>query len=404
MATQTRSLKRFIANEQAAVLFLLVATAVALLWANTPWGASYERFWESWVGLAQGDLRLGLSLRHVVNDGLMALFFLNVGCELKREGLVGELSSGPQVRLPLLAALGGMIVPALFYIGVNLVMAPSFEAARPLLRGWATPTATDIAFALGVFGFLGSRVPTSLRTFLLALAVLDDLGSVVLIGLFYSAGLNWIALGAAALLMAALWGLNKKGVTAFTPYALLGVALWGVVQASGIHATLAGLFLASALPLRMPTPAPETPRLVPLLSRVETSLHPWVAYIVLPLFALANAGVSVQGVSAETLASPVLWGIVVGLLGGKTVGVFSATWLAVKLGLSPKPRGARWRQIFGLSILCGIGFTMSLFISLLAFTDPGTIAASRMGILAGSTVSAFVGYLVLRGVSQKAEA
>ncbi len=386
MSTTTPFLKRFIEREESAGLFLLAATAIALCWANMPWGATYEGLWESFAGFFWGEARYGLSLRHIVNDILMVLFFLVVGCELKRERLEGELSSLPQIRLPLLAALGGMVVPALVFVGVMF----SLGGEASGLRGWAIPTATDIAFALGIFAFLGLRAPSSLRTFLLALAIIDDLGAVILIGLFYSSNIQPMAMLAAAVLLLGLWGLNKRGVTSFLPYGILGVLLWVAVHHSGVHATLAGLFLAAFLPLRGAAAGTQ-----PLLKKVEKGLHPWVSFVILPIFALANAGVSLEGATLENFTHPLLIAVAAGLFFGKQIGVFGATWLAIKAGLSPKPRGASWAQIYGVALLCGIGFTMSLFISLLAFEGTGFADETRLGILIGSGLSAIVGFSVL---------
>lgn len=400
MVIQTRFLKRFMERQESGGIALLLATLAALFWANAFASGVYEHFWESWAGLDLGDMRLGLPLKEIVNDVLMALFFLMVGCELKRERVEGELSTPSQIRLPFLAALGGMLMPALIYGGLNVLMGGVHPET---MRGWAIPTATDIAFALGVFVLLGSRVPTALKTFLLALAIIDDLGAVVLIGLFYSSNLCLTALVGAGAAMAGLWFLNKRGVGHFLPYGILGVALWFAVFKSGIHATLAGVLLAFFLPLRNDKVSKESGEEVKesLLKRVEQALHPWVAFLILPIFALANAGVSLEGVTREMLFSPVTLGIALGLFFGKQAGVFGATWIACKTGLASLPKGASWSQIYGTSILCGIGFTMSLFIGLLAFEDPALGTETRLGILSGSTLAAMIGYFVLARASAK---
>ncbi len=382
--------RRFIQKKEAGVLCLLAAMAAALAWANSPWGGAYEQFWAlTFPGGA-------FTLRHFVNDVLMAFFFVMVGCELKRERLEGELVSWSQARLPVIAAVGGMVVPALLFLLTVFALGGGVEAGGAL-RGWAIPTATDIAFALGVFSFLGPYVPVSLRTFLLALATMDDMGSVLLIGLFYSSGLNIGAVAALLLLVFALWGVNKKGVTNIVPYALLGGLLWFAVFFSGIHATLAGLLWAFLLPLRRQGLHHKS-----LLREVENGLHPWVSFFVLPVFAFANAGVSLQGATWETFADPLLAGIMVGLLLGKPLGVIGSAWLAIRGGFCQRPTDASWRQIGGVGFLCGIGFTMSLFIGTLAFEDATSLAATRAGILSGSTLAAAIGYLVLLRSGKKA--
>ncbi len=392
MAPTTRFFKRFIEREESAGVFLLLSTVAALVWANSIWHETYFSFWESWVGASFGALKAGLSLRHFVDEVLMTFFFLIVGCELKRERLEGELVLPSQIKLPLFAALGGMVVPALFFVAVHSVMGGE---GRSFLKGWAIPTATDIAFALGILTLLGSRVPSSLKTFLMALAIIDDLGAVVLIGLFYTAELNGTAFAAAAFVVLCLWALNRRGVRSLFPYGLLGVLLWGAVYKSGVHATLSGVILAMFLPLRTQEGGESATRYPSPLKTVEEKLHIWVAYLILPLFALANAGVSLQGVSAKTLASPLTLGIVAGLLFGKQIGVFFVTWLLIRTKQASLPSGARWLHIYGTALLCGIGFTMSLFISGLAFQDQEAIMSSRLGILAGSTLSALAGCAVL---------
>jgi len=314
----------------------------------------------------------------------MAVFFFLVGLEIKRELLRGELSTLGQAMLPALAAAGGMVVPAIVYVTIN-----AGDAAA--LQGWAIPTATDIAFSVGVLALLGSRIPASLKIFLLALAIIDDLGAIVIIALFYTEHLSPASLTLATVGIAVLWALNARGVSRPAPYVLAGIFIWVCVLKSGVHATLAGVIVALAIPLR--SEAPEQPS---LLEQLEESLHPWVAFAVLPLFAFANAGVSLQGLSLARLVEPIPLGIAAGLFPGKAIGILGATWIAVALGLARKPEGASWAQLAGVAVLGGIGFTMSLFIGMLAFADPVHAAQLRLGVLAGSLLSAGLGYLLLR--------
>jgi Na+:H+ antiporter, NhaA family len=317
----------------------------------------------------------------------MAIFFFLVGLEIKREFLVGELSTRKQASLPLIAALGGMAVPALIYAAIN--------RNDPIaLQGWAIPAATDIAFAVGVLALLGPRVPASLKVFLLALAIIDDLGSIVIIAFFYTANLSLQALALAGLGIAALIFLNLKGVTRIAPYALVGLFIWLCVLKSGVHATLSGVVTALAIPL-----APGRGETQGPLERLEESLHPWVTFGVLPLFAFANAGVPLAGMTLAKLTSPIPMGIALGLFIGKPIGIFGFSLAAIGLKLAGKPEGATWGQMFGVAILGGVGFTMSLFIGMLAFADAERAAEIRFGVLLGSFVSAIAGYYVLRLLS-----
>mgnify|MGYP001760077166 FL=1 len=327
-----------------------------------------------------------------INDGLMALFFLLIGLEVKREVIEGQLSKPAQVVLPATAAVGGMVVPALIYWFLN-------RDNPGAIAGWAIPTATDIAFALGVLALLGKRVPVSLKLFLMTLAIIDDLGAIIIIALFYSGALSSLSLMLAAACLLALIAMNRLGVVKLGPYMVVGLVLWVCVLKSGVHATLAGVTLALCIPLR--TRNAETS---PLRS-LEHALHPWVAYGILPLFAFANAGVSLAGVTLESFTHPVPMGIALGLLAGKTLGVFGLTWIAIKLGLAALPSGANWGQVLGVAILCGIGFTMSLFVGSLAFA-PGSsefAGMDRMGILTGSLFAAVIGYTITAVSSRKAQ-
>jgi Na+:H+ antiporter, NhaA family len=373
----------FFHHEAAGGLVLVVAALVALLASNSPLAWLYESFLHTPVGVRVGDLALAKSLLHWINDGLMAIFFFLVGLEIKREVLQGELSTFGQAVLPAVAAVGGMAVPAVIYVAIN--------TGDPVaLRGWAIPTATDIAFAVGVLALLGPRIPSSLKIFLLALAIIDDLGAIIIIALFYTDNLSLVSLTLAFAGLAVLAILNARGVTRLAPYLLTGVFIWVCVLKSGVHATLAGVAVALAIPLTSKAEGEPS-----VLEQLEENLHPWVAFAVLPLFAFANAGVSLQGLSLENLLEPIPLGIAAGLFAGKAIGIFGATWIAVMGGLAHKPDGATWLQILGVALLGGIGFTMSLFIGMLAFPDPAEAASLRLGVLTGSLLSAVAGYLIL---------
>ena len=382
----------FFQHEAAGGLVLVVAAVLALLASNSQLSGLYDGFLETHVGVRVGPLALDKSLLHWVNDGLMAIFFFLVGLEIKRELLQGELSTFSQAGLPVVAAIGGMAVPAMVYVAIN--------AGDPAaLRGWAIPAATDIAFAVGVLALLGRRIPTSLKIFLLALAIIDDLGAIIIIALFYTEHLSLMSLTLALAGIVVLTALNRTGVTRLAPYVLTGIAIWVFVLKSGVHATLAGVVVALAIPL-----SSQEEGELSLLEQLEENLHPWVAFAVLPLFAFANAGVSLRGLSPANLVEPIPLGIAAGLFVGKTIGIFGATWIAVRAGLASKPESSTWGQILGVAMLGGIGFTMSLFIGMLAFPDPQQAAALRLGVLSGSLVSAVVGYLVLVATSPKRKA
>ncbi|KUM39849.1 Na+/H+ antiporter NhaA [Pseudomonas sp. EpS/L25] len=367
---------KFCAAEAAGGIVLMVAAALALVVANSPLADGYFASLHWYVG--------GLSLSHWINDGLMALFFLLVGLEIKRELAVGQLASWGDRALPGLAALGGMLVPALLYALVN-------RHDPQTLAGWAIPAATDIAFALGVLSLLGSRVPPSLKVFLSALAILDDLGAVVIIALFYTSDLSTSMLLAAAGLVAVLFVLNRLKVRTLLPYLLVGALLWFCLLRSGIHATLAGVILALFIPLG----DTEADAASPLL-RLESALHPWVAFLIVPLFGFANAGVSLAGISPANLLDPVPLGVALGLFLGKQVGISLLVLLAIRSGLARLPEGASWLQLYGVALLCGIGFTMSLFIGALAFpTAPFLVDEVKIGVLLGSMLSALAGVAVL---------
>jgi len=381
---------RFFQLEAASGLLLIAAAVLALVINNSPLSYLYNGLLDVPVAVKVGALEIAKPLLLWINDGLMALFFLLIGLEVKREVVDGHLSKPSQIVLPATAAVGGMVIPALIYWFIN-------RDDPAAVAGWAIPTATDIAFALGVLALLGKRVPVSLKLFLMTLAIIDDLGAIIVIALFYSGTLSSVSLLLAGACLVALLAMNRLGVVKLGPYLIIGLVLWVCVLKSGVHATLAGVALALCIPLR--TRNAETS---PLLS-LEHALHPWVAYAILPLFAFANAGVSLAGMNLDSFIHPVPLGITVGLLLGKTVGVFGLTWVAIKLGLAALPAGANWGQLLGVAILCGIGFTMSLFVGSLAFV-PGSsdyAGMDRMGILTGSFFAAVIGYAVTAMASRK---
>ncbi len=381
---------RFFQLEAASGLLLIAAAVLALIINNSPLSYLYNGLLDVPVAVQVGALNIAKPLLLWINDGLMALFFLLIGLEVKREVVDGHLSKPSQVILPATAAVGGMVVPALIYWFIN-------HDNPAAVAGWAIPTATDIAFALGVLALLGKRIPVSLKLFLMTLAIIDDLGAIIVIALFYSGTLSSVSLLLAAACLVVLVAMNRLGVVKLGPYMIVGLILWVCVLKSGVHATLAGVALALCIPLRT-----RNAESSPLLA-LEHALHPWVAYAILPLFAFANAGVSLTGMTLDSFTHPVPMGITVGLLLGKTVGVFGLTWVAVKLRLAALPAGAGWGQILGVAILCGIGFTMSLFVGSLAFA-PGSseyAGMDRMGILTGSFFAAVIGYAVTAMASRK---
>ncbi len=385
MTTLTAPFKRFFAGESAGGIALALAAVVALVLSNSPWGDAYQRLLHT-----PGELRIGGNLLVLakplvvwINDLWMAVFFFLVGLEIKRELVSGELKEPRQALLPCAAAIGGMAVPALIYAAVNWGDAVA-------LRGWAIPSATDIAFAIGVLMLLGSRVPASLKLFVTAVAIIDDLGAIIIIALFYTDQLSALALGGAAICMAVLVLLNRQRVTRLDVYAVVGLVMWLCVLKSGVHATLAGVVTALAVPLHRAGGGSP-------LQDAQHALHPWVTFLILPTFAFANAGVSLAGVTPQTLLAPVTLGVTLGLVLGKAVGVFGATWLMVKSGLAPMPNNASWAQVLGVSVLCGIGFTMSLFIGGLAFEGQAASYETqvKLGVLCGSLVAATLGSVLL---------
>ena len=419
-------LTRMASRAPAGGVVLLACAAFAMLWANSPWAHAYHELWERELTIGAGEAIARLSLHEVINDGLMAVFFFLVGLEIKREVLVGELSSASQAALPVAAALGGMMVPAMLFIALN--------GNGAELRGWAIPVATDIAFALGVLALLGSGIPPTLRIFLSALAIADDLGAVLVIALFYTATVSWGAIAAAAALLALSGGANAAGVRATWCYALIGMALWVAVLLSGVHATVAGVLLALTIPsrtrideaaflrgaraaladfhdargrevtvlssgahqaalgrLEVLTEQAQAP-----LARLEHSLHGMVTFGIMPLFALANAGVSLRG-GSSLIGSQVALGVISGLVLGKPLGIMLASWTAVRLGFATRPKGVTWRMLHGVAWLGGIGFTMSLFIAGLAFSaHPELLTAAKLGTLLASVLAGIVGWTLLR--------
>jgi len=379
----TRALVRigeFLRMESAAGIILIFAAAFALIASNSPFAAGYASIFETYFTVGFGDGAISKPILLWINDLLMAIFFLLVGLEIKREIMEGALSSVSKATLPVLAAVGGMLGPMLVFLAIN-------QNSPETLSGWAIPAATDIAFALGILLLLGHRAPVELKILLLAIAIIDDLGAITIIALFYTANLDLEPLFYALACLGALIGLNRSRIGSLWPYILVGAVLWVLVLKSGVHATLAGVVTAAFIPLRTPNSSP--------LHRLEHGLHPWVAFGILPIFALANAGVALSGLQWSALLTPLTLGIAAGLVIGKQVGVFGAIWLAVKTGLARKPEAVSWGQLYGLACLTGVGFTMSLFIGGLAFADPAVMTDVRIGVLTGSLISALSGIAAL---------
>lgn len=376
--------KRFLKLESASGIILILAALLAIGLANSALAEHYQSFLNTQVQVRIAALDINKPLLLWINDGFMAIFFLLVGLEVKREMLEGALSSRVQATFPAIAAVGGMLAPALIYAFFNY----EDEVTR---SGWAIPAATDIAFALGVMALLGKRVPTSLKVFLLALAIMDDLGVIIIIALFYTQQLSLTALAVGIVATLTLLWMNRRGEDRIGLYMLVGLVLWVAVLKSGVHATLAGVIVGFMIPI-------SGKRYASPLKHLEHALHPWSAYLILPLFAFANAGVSLDGIQLSDLLSPVPMGIILGLFIGKPLGIFTISWLSVKLGIAQLPSGVNFKQIFAVSILCGIGFTMSMFIASLAFEHGGLDygSYSRLGILVGSTLAAVIGFIALR--------
>jgi len=427
----TYPIQEFLHQEASGGILLIIATVIALAWANSSFADSYHHLWHTYIKIDVGGVGLNYSLHHWINDGLMVIFFFVVGLEIKREMLVGELSSAKKAALPIAAALGGMIFPALIYTMFNL----GSEGAS----GWGIPMATDIAFVVGILALLGKRVPLALKIFILALAIVDDLGAVLVIAIFYTSNISLTSLMIAGGLIVLLIAMNRLGVRNLLVYTFVGIALWLAFLKSGVHATVAGVLLAFTIPVssRINTMKfkKETESLIKEfdnagehgedvltnserlsivdqienncekiltpLQRFEHGLHPWVSFFIMPVFALANAGVAVSDELGSALTHPVSIGIVLGLFLGKQIGIFSFSYLAVKLKLASEPEGVSWKKIYAASVLAGIGFTMSLFIANLAFNSPELLNISKVGILAGSLLSGIVGFIILKSALTK---
>ncbi len=424
----------FLHKEASGGILLIIFTVVALIWANSPWSDSYHNLWNTYISINTGDLSLKLSFLHWINDGLMVIFFFVVGLEIKRELLVGELSSVKKASLPVAGAIGGMLVPALFYV--------FFTSGTEAVSGWGIPMATDIAFVVGILAILGSRVPLGLKVFVVSLAIADDIGAVLVIAIFYTSQISISALLAAAVILVLLGIVNKLGVKSLIIYSTLGLLLWLAVLQSGIHATIAGVLLAFTIPVKarintkrfsektkdlldkfnsagehgenvltnenrqtdVMAIEENCKKILTPLQRFEHGLHPWSSFLIIPLFALANAGVTLTGMDlGAALTSSVSVGIIAGLFLGKQFGIFAFAWLAVKIKLASLPEGVSWRKIYGGGILAGIGFTMSLFIAGLAFTDDSLLNLAKIGILTASLIAGVVGYLFLKASLSKTD-
>ncbi|HEY9090124.1 Na+/H+ antiporter NhaA [Parasphingorhabdus sp.] len=395
--TQARSssdsaLRKFLKSEASGGILLMLAAALAMIVANSPLYDLYHHFLHELKGPVISE-KLGPMTPHLwINDGLMAIFFLLVGLEIKREFVDGRLNTWERRRLPVLAAAAGMVVPALVYL--------LFVRDMPeLYNGWAIPAATDIAFAIGVLALLGPRAPTSLKLFLITVAIVDDMGAVAIIALVYTAEINGAALLASAVILGIMYIMNKAGVRSLIIYLFFALLLWFAVLLSGVHATIAGVLAAMAIPIVVTPGSPDSA--VSPLHRLEHKIAPWSAFFIIPLFGFANAGVSLEGIGLEHIFAPLPIGIAAGLFFGKQIGIFSAVWIAVKTGFAGSLGGASWLQVYGVSMLCGIGFTMSLFIGALAF--PGNvllIEEAKIGVLGGSFLSAVLGYAILRFAPQ----
>ncbi len=385
-------INEFIEKESSSGIILIITTILALVMSNSFLAPLYQSFLHIPVEIRIGSLHLDKSLYHWVNDGLMAIFFLLVGLEVKREILEGHLSSIKQIALPGIAAIGGMLIPAIIYL--------IFNSDNPIaINGWAIPTATDIAFALGILSLLGKRVPISLKIFLMALAIIDDLGAIVIIAIFYTSELSIVSIIIALISLIVLIILNRFGVVRKAAYFIVGIILWVSVLKSGVHATLAGVALAFTIPLKIVDKNNVT---VSPLKEIEYNLHFWVAFFILPLFAFVNAGVDVTEISLNQMSGSVPLGIMLGLFVGKQLGVFGFSWIAIKLKLAQLPEGSNWKQLYGVSILTGIGFTMSLFIVSLAFEDDSIFQyTDKLAILVSSFISGIVGYIILKTIKVK---
>jgi NhaA family Na+:H+ antiporter len=378
--------QEFIKLETSGGVVLMIAAIFAMIIANTPLSAIYDLILGTYIKVGIGNFEIAKPAILWINDGLMAIFFFLVGLEIKREVLAGELSSFDKAILPIMAAIGGMAVPGIIFAIVNW-------GTPENLNGWAIPTATDIAFALGILALIGSRAPIALKIFLLAIAIIDDLGAIVIIAIFYTSELSINALAISMLGFAAAVVLNRMGIQRTAPYLLVGIVMWVFVLKSGVHATLAGVLIAFTIPLKAKD-GDEA-----LLYKMEHGLHPWVAFLILPIFAFANAGVNFTGIGIDDLLQPLTLGIAVGLFLGKQIGVFLATWIGVKSGIARLPENVSWKHVYGVACLTGVGFTMSLFIGSLAFTTADVMNAVRLGVVLGSVLSGLFGYVLLKSAA-----
>lgn len=385
-----KTIQDFLKLEASSGIILMFAAIAAMVIANSPWSHYYDLLLDIPVIVAVGTFEIAKPLLLWINDGLMALFFFLVGLELKREFIEGDLSKPGQITLPAIGAIGGMLIPALCYAALNY---QNPEA----LNGWAIPTATDIAFALGILAIVGSKVPLQLKVFLTSLAIFDDLGAIIVIAIFYTDQLSMISLSISAVLLAILFLFNHKRVTSTAPYIFVGIVLWVAVLKSGVHATLAGVVLALFIPIKGKIDEPSP------LKSLEHNLHSLVAYLILPIFAFANAGISFSGIGIEQVLAPVPLGIILGLVIGKQIGVFGFCFVAIKLGLAKLPENVNWKLLYGVAMLCGVGFTMSLFVGSLAFEQNNTspIFQDRLGIVIGSLISGILGYLLINNSVNK---
>jgi NhaA family Na+:H+ antiporter len=379
-------IQEFIRLETSGGVVLMIAAILAMIIANTPLSATYDLILGTYIKVGIGNFEIAKPAILWINDGLMAIFFFLVGLEIKREVLAGELSSFDKAILPIMAAIGGMAVPGIIFAIVNW-------GTPENLNGWAIPTATDIAFALGILALIGSRAPIALKIFLLAIAIIDDLGAIVIIAIFYTSELSINALSISMIGFAVAVALNRLGIQRTAPYFLVGIIVWVFVLKSGVHATLAGVLIAFTIPLKAKNEDEA------LLYKMEHGLHPWVAFLILPVFAFANAGVNFTGIGIDDLLQPLTLGIAVGLFLGKQIGVFLATWIGVKSGIARLPENVSWKHVYGVACLTGVGFTMSLFIGSLAFTTADVMNAVRLGVVLGSVLSGIIGYLLLKSAA-----
>ena len=379
-------IQEFIRLETSGGVVLMIAAIFAMIIANTSLSATYDLILSTYIKVEIGNFEIAKPAILWINDGLMAIFFFLVGLEIKREVLAGELSSFDKAILPIMAAIGGMAVPGIIFAIVNW-------GTPENLNGWAIPTATDIAFALGILALIGSRAPIALKIFLLAIAIIDDLGAIVIIAIFYTSELSINALSISMIGFAAAIALNRLGIQRTAPYLLVGIIVWVFVLKSGIHATLAGVLIAFTIPLKTKNEDEA------LLYKMEHGLHPWVAFLILPVFAFANAGVNFTSIGIDDLLQPLTLGIAVGLFLGKQIGVFLATWIGVKSGIARLPENVSWKHVYGVACLTGVGFTMSLFIGSLAFTTADVMNSVRLGVVLGSVLSGIIGYLLLKSAA-----